>query len=223
MSDLVGNPKDRFSLDMAYMFIYFVYRDQGLHYLSFRFWVGLWTGIILLIMVAFDLSALVRYITRFTEESFAALIAAIFIKEAFAKLIDITKKHSVNLNGDVSPFHDCICFAPPPTNTTADNTTLANTTSLFNQTTMSTVKVTSALTTNMSYDNMTTTLGPTKAWHMIARADCEAEGGVLVGEGCPHVADVFFFSCLLFLGTFTLAYTLKAMKTRRFFPTKVGM
>ena len=200
--------------------ISFVCRDQGLHYLSFRFWVGLWTGIILLIMVMFDLSALVRYITRFTEESFAALIAAIFIKEAFAKLIDITKDHSVNRNPNISPFHDCICFAPPPNTTTADNSTSAdNTTSLFNMTTVSTV--TTVLTTNMSFGNMTTTLGPVKQWHMIPRSECEAEGGVLVGEGCPHVADVFFFSCLLFLGTFTIAYTLKAMKTRRFFPTKV--
>lgn len=36
--------------------------------------------------MAFDLSALVRYITRFTEESFASLIAVIFIAEAFKKL-----------------------------------------------------------------------------------------------------------------------------------------
>ena len=206
------------------------FRDQSLHYLSFRFWVGLWIGIILLIMVAFDLSALVRYITRFTEESFAALIAAIFIKEAFAKLIDITHKYSVNLDPNVSPFHDCICFAPDSTtnttaitNSTAINSTSVNATlpSLLNLTTMSTV--TSALTTNVSFDNMTsTTLGPMiKEWHKISRADCEAEGGVLVGDGCPHVADVFFLSCLLFLGTFAIAYTLKAMKTRRFFPAKV--
>ena len=43
----------------------------------------------LVIIVAFDLSALARYITRFTEESFAALISLIFIKGAFVKLFDI--------------------------------------------------------------------------------------------------------------------------------------
>jgi hypothetical protein len=36
--------------------------------------------------VALDLSALVRYITRFTEECFACLIALIFIYQAFVIL-----------------------------------------------------------------------------------------------------------------------------------------
>lgn len=36
-------------------------------------------------LVAFDVSAFVRYITRFTEESFAALVSFIFIWEAFKK------------------------------------------------------------------------------------------------------------------------------------------
>lgn len=48
-------------------------------YLSFRFWIGTWIAIILLILVAIDASALVCYITRFTEENFATLIAFIFI------------------------------------------------------------------------------------------------------------------------------------------------
>jgi hypothetical protein len=57
-----------------------------------RVWVGLWTGFALIVMVAFDLSALVRYITRFTEESFAALISLIFIVEAIVKLVKINKE-----------------------------------------------------------------------------------------------------------------------------------
>ena len=58
--------------------------------MSFRAWVGIWQAIILLLFVAFDVSAAVRYITRFTEESFTALIALIFIWEAFSKLIKRT-------------------------------------------------------------------------------------------------------------------------------------
>lgn len=50
-----------------------------LDFMSFRFWIGTWTAIILLILVAIDASALVCYITRFTEENFATLIAFIFI------------------------------------------------------------------------------------------------------------------------------------------------
>lgn len=51
----------------------------GWDYMTFRFWIGTWIAIILLILVAVDASALVCYITRFTEENFATLIAFIFI------------------------------------------------------------------------------------------------------------------------------------------------
>lgn len=51
----------------------------GWDYMSFRFWIGTWIAIILLVLVATDASAFVCYITRFTEENFATLIAFIFI------------------------------------------------------------------------------------------------------------------------------------------------
>ncbi len=39
----------------------------------------MWIAVILLVLVAIDASAIVCYITRFTEENFALLIATIFI------------------------------------------------------------------------------------------------------------------------------------------------
>lgn len=48
-------------------------------YMSFRFWIGTWIAVILLFLVAIDASAWVCYITRFTEENFATLVALIFI------------------------------------------------------------------------------------------------------------------------------------------------
>ena len=57
------------------------FRTWQWEYLSFRLCVGLWVGIILLVLVATDASAYVCYITRFTEENFATLIAFIFIKK----------------------------------------------------------------------------------------------------------------------------------------------
>lgn len=66
-----------------------LYSDNGLDFLSFRFWIGLWVTVILLVIVAFDLSFLVRYITRFTEESFAVLISVIFIYEACSKTVQV--------------------------------------------------------------------------------------------------------------------------------------
>ena len=95
-------------------------RDNGFDYLAFRFWIGIWVSLALLIMVMFDLSALVRYITRFTEESFAMLIALIFIYEAFKKLFHILDHHPVNLDWEHEPDFACWCV---PKNATEDNTT----------------------------------------------------------------------------------------------------
>ena len=65
-----------------------------------------------MMMVAFDLSALVKYITRFTEESFAMLISLIFIVESFKKLFHILDHAAVNLNPDVELNHTCNCLEP---------------------------------------------------------------------------------------------------------------
>lgn len=59
-------------------FFYYISRNE-LDYLALRLWIGVWIGIILIILVAVDASAFVCYITRFTEENFALLIATIFI------------------------------------------------------------------------------------------------------------------------------------------------
>jgi hypothetical protein len=45
-------------------------------------WVGIWSGVILLILAFTDASALMSHFTRFTDEIFAALISVIFIVEA---------------------------------------------------------------------------------------------------------------------------------------------
>ena len=85
-----------------------------------RLWIGMWICLILIIMVAFDLSALVRYITRFTEESFASLIALIFIVEAFKKLFAILYKNPVNQHPEMDLIYDCYCG---PKNTSNPNYT----------------------------------------------------------------------------------------------------
>jgi len=92
-----------------------------------RFWIGIWVALILMIMVAFDLSALVRYITRFTEESFALLIALIFIVEAFKKLFHILDHNAINLNPDDPLDYTCWC---EPKNETLNNTALQTTTGI---------------------------------------------------------------------------------------------
>ena len=52
-------------------------------------WVGIWSAVMLIILAVTDSSALMRYFTRFTDETFAALISFIFIYEALHSLIEV--------------------------------------------------------------------------------------------------------------------------------------
>ncbi|XP_055331738.1 sodium bicarbonate cotransporter 3-like [Paramacrobiotus metropolitanus] len=85
--------------------------SYDLDYLAVRFWIGMWTGLFLLIMVATDASYLVRYITRFTEEGFAALISFIFIVESFENLIAVRKTRNVCTYPLACPavYEECWC------------------------------------------------------------------------------------------------------------------
>ena len=97
--------------------------------MSLRFWVGFWLAVILLLMVAFDLSFLVRYITRFTEESFAVLISIIFIYEAFSKVAEIYRNYPVGVGYEPGRHNVLPCLCVKPTlddmtlNVTAHNMT----------------------------------------------------------------------------------------------------
>ncbi|XP_055548534.1 sodium bicarbonate cotransporter 3 isoform X11 [Wyeomyia smithii] len=81
----------------------------GWDYLTFRFWIGTWVAIILIILVAIDASAFVCYITRFTEENFACLIAFIFIYKAVENVLHIGTDYPLNTAG---VKYDCSCLPP---------------------------------------------------------------------------------------------------------------
>ncbi|XP_046585497.1 LOW QUALITY PROTEIN: electrogenic sodium bicarbonate cotransporter 1-like [Haliotis rubra] len=203
------------------MILYHFCHDNELDFLPLRCWIGLWTAFILLLIVAFDLSALVRYITRFTEESFACLIAVIFIAEAFKKLVGILDKSPVNTNPDMELIYDCECFPPNSTNSTLWNTTFGGMTS-------TTAVPVVAYTIDDGMDVLNSSLNGTMDmvinWTTVTKKECIEYGGELIGEGCntPHyVSDVFFLSVLLFLGTFTVASALTGFKNSSFFPTFV--
>uniref|UniRef100_A0A8B9NXF9 Solute carrier family 4 member 7 n=1 Tax=Accipiter nisus TaxID=211598 RepID=A0A8B9NXF9_9AVES len=76
-------------------------RDYGLSYLSLRTSIGLWTAFLCIVLVATDASSLVCYITRFTEEAFAALICIIFIYEALEKLFHLGEVYAFNMHNDL--------------------------------------------------------------------------------------------------------------------------
>ncbi|VDN00724.1 unnamed protein product [Thelazia callipaeda] len=83
---------------------------NGWEFLPFRFWVAVWIGVVLLILVATDMSALVGLITRFTEEAFAALISIVFIIQSFEKLVEIS--HDAPIITDPKSVFDspCVCY-----------------------------------------------------------------------------------------------------------------
>uniref|UniRef100_A0AAX7U2Z0 Anion exchange protein n=1 Tax=Astatotilapia calliptera TaxID=8154 RepID=A0AAX7U2Z0_ASTCA len=91
-------------------------KDNGFDYLEFRLWIGLWSAMFCLVLVATDASFLVQYFTRFTEEGFSALISFIFIYDAFKKMIKLAHYHPINTDYDPNLVtqYDCRCMPGAP-------------------------------------------------------------------------------------------------------------
>uniref|UniRef100_A0A668ABK0 Anion exchange protein n=1 Tax=Myripristis murdjan TaxID=586833 RepID=A0A668ABK0_9TELE len=89
-------------------------RDNNFDYLEFRLWIGLWSGLFCLVLVATDASFLIQYFTRFTEEGFSALISFIFIYDAFKKMIKLAHHNPINSAYDPNfvTQYDCRCLPP---------------------------------------------------------------------------------------------------------------
>lgn len=68
-------------------------KGNNMEYLTGRVWIGFWLVIIVVVMVAFEGSFLVRFVSRFTQEIFSVLISLIFIYETFSKLAKIFQEH----------------------------------------------------------------------------------------------------------------------------------
>uniref|UniRef100_A0A8C4SJP3 Anion exchange protein n=1 Tax=Erpetoichthys calabaricus TaxID=27687 RepID=A0A8C4SJP3_ERPCA len=172
--------------------------DYGLCYLSLRTSIGLWTAFLCLLLVATDASSLVCYITRFTEEAFAALICIIFIYEALEKLFDLGEQYPVNMHNDLENLTTYTCHCAKPENVSMETLQHWNT-------------------TNVTADEV--------PWSELNVSACHQLHGVFVGPACgehgPYIPDVLFWSVILFFTTFFLSSFLKQFKTKRYFPTKV--
>uniref|UniRef100_A0A3Q3KPG6 Anion exchange protein n=1 Tax=Mastacembelus armatus TaxID=205130 RepID=A0A3Q3KPG6_9TELE len=172
--------------------------DYNLSYLSLRTSIGLWTALLCIVLVATDASALVCYITRFTEEAFAALICIIFIYEAIEKLFHLGEYYPVNMHNNLDNLTLYSCQCSPPANA-SDQLTQE-----WNQ-------------TGYSPDSI--------QWGSLNVSMCKILHGEFVGPACghhgPYIPDVLFWSIILFFTTFFLSSFLKQFKTERYFPTKV--
>jgi sodium bicarbonate cotransporter 8/sodium bicarbonate transporter 10 len=173
-----------------------------------RFWVGMWTVLFILIIVIFNLSACVKYITRFTEDSFATLIAIIFIVEAFKKLFEIGTNYPVNYHpGD--PIPDiCSCNAMCNTNVTEVISGLASGAS---------TNYTCGGTENFTTSNITV------KWAGLSESSCGDFGGSWICVPKQYTGDVFFLSCILFAGTFGITVSLISFKSSSLFPNVVSI
>ncbi|XP_060258039.1 sodium bicarbonate cotransporter 3 isoform X9 [Ovis aries] len=173
-------------------------RDYHLSYLSLRTSIGLWTSFLCIVLVATDASSLVCYITRFTEEAFAALICIIFIYEALEKLFHLGETYAFNMHNNLEQLtsYSCVCVEP----SNPGNETLKM----------------------WEEKNVTARDIP---WGNLTVSECRAYRGAFVGSACglhgPYIPDVLFWSVILFFTTFFLSSFLKQFKTKRYFPTKV--
>jgi hypothetical protein len=153
--------------------------------------------VLLIIFVTFNLSFLVKYITRFTEDCFASLVALIFIFDAIREILKIRITYPINHQPNVIPDYSCSCvFA-----------NMSSYTALLNNTNM------------IGYLLNQTSLNQT------SKIACEKAGGMLDGSGCStpiYHPDVFFFSILLFVFTFFICMGLQEFRHSLFFPTKVS-
>ncbi|XP_055985921.1 sodium bicarbonate cotransporter 3 isoform X2 [Sorex fumeus] len=173
-------------------------RDYQLSYLSLRTSIGLWTSFLCIVLVATDASSLVCYITRFTEEAFAALICIIFIYEALEKLFHLGEIYAFNMHNNLDKLtsYSCVCIEPP----NPSNETLM----VWKE-------------KNITADGI--------SWENLTVSECKAFRGEFVGSACglhgPYIPDVLFWCVILFFTTFFLSSFLKQFKTKRYFPTKV--
>jgi hypothetical protein len=53
--------------------------------------ISIWILIFTITMLAFESIFVINYVTRFTEEIFAILIACVFLADAIKKIIDVTR------------------------------------------------------------------------------------------------------------------------------------
>ncbi|KJH48589.1 anion exchange protein [Dictyocaulus viviparus] len=172
----------------------------GIKYLSFRFWVHVWTALIIFLMCITDASALVSYITRFTEESFATLIAVIFIYEAIMKLWKIKNQLDViNYSREVVEG-TCFCQAP------------------LGKPLVTIEKAGEFIVRNGLNIAHNTTYVDYAAANL---ENCRLIGGTYAGTKCYPLYDKLLMSVLLTIGTFFFAITFKKMRNSCYFPSRV--
>ena len=176
---------------------------QEWDYLSFRLWIGVWIAIILIVLVVTDASSFVCYITRFTEECFACLIAVIFIKKSLENVANIALSQ---------PYTASPCYCKPADTSDNWNNTLGVIFHKLNQT---------EIEESLQFYNSSST--GSKCWIKMDPSTTLDENIVygFTTKGCNYEPNAFFLSVILFFGTYLIATFLKNFKDSKFFPVIV--
>ena len=176
-------------------------KQNDIPYLNFRFWIGMWVGILMTVVVAVNASALMRLFTRFTEEIFSALISFIFIYEAFNSIWSVYLDFSYNqwiLRPTIRRECDCYEFSSIESFDLASNE-------------------------SFDKDNF---VNATKVSYFWDDPNVNCTEGLLrklVGKNCNgYHPDVFLMSVILFFGTFMVSFYLKKFRNSRFFSLAVS-
>lgn len=165
---------------------------SSLPYLQLRFWIGMWVTLFLIVFVATDASYIIRLFTRFTEESFSVLISMIFIFEAFKSVWQIHV---------TTPYHPWLLYPTVPRDCRCYSVSGGNY-------------------SNKTYHgNLIDLFGDSTTYPTCSEINPE-----YLSEGqCPeqYSHDVFFWSVILFFGTFLTIRLVKSIKDSPFLMTWV--
>jgi anion exchange protein len=164
----------------------------GLYFLEFRLWIGLWIAIFIFLMVMFNLSFMVKYITRFSEDCFAAFVSIMFIIDAIKSVIKIYIIFPPRLSGATNLTNNCTCVKQIYRN----------------------------ITTNLSDSQIkqSVVLTNIKTLKRCVKANGEWICEEIVKSYFP---DIFKFSVLLFIVGFLIIICLKHFRHTSFLPSKI--
>jgi len=164
--------------------------------MEFRVWIGLWTTLMVVLLVAFNLSFLVKYITRFTEVSFffksnkneKKFNSSYFLKDCFATLVAIIFI--------IDAIKSTLKLREPPYQALDQKLFTNISESILETTTIS----------SLNLDNANTTKKLLDINDQLKKSELEAS---------------FYFSVLLFIVTFLVCMGLKEFRDKPFLPSKV--
>lgn len=168
---------------------------QGIPFLEFRFWIGMWTALFMFVLVGFNTSAVTRLFTRFTEEIFTVLIGLIFMYQAFHALWDIHLSH---------PYNEWIAY---PTKRRSCDCYEFSTKESFKERNLTTA-------TNLGTFWNEPALNCSKSLRAFVGKNCP--------EGLMGSHDAFLMSVILFFGTFLLCVYIKKVRNTNIFKSYVS-